>query len=126
MVYSEFDDNQNILKTYFNSIVSKKEIVDYINSTRLNKHHPRKLKILTDSRKSKMVLEERDIREIVDANNKSLKEYDFIADAIVLENSQDVLHSLFYKKLSKADNYYFMLFANYDKALDWLLTFQPE
>ncbi len=126
MVYSEFDKKNNILSTHFQSEVDKEEIIDYINTTKLNKDYPRELKIITDSRKSKMIITKKDIPEIVSANNKSLKEYNFIVDAIVIENSQDAQYSLFYKELSKADNYYFHVFADYDKALKWLLEFQPE
>ncbi len=125
MVFSTYDKKRNILSTQFEAEVDKEEIVNYINITKRNKEYPRELKIITDSRKSKMIITEEDIPEIVNANNKSLKEYKFIVDAIVIENSQDAQYSLFYKELSKADNYYFHVFADYDKALKWLLEFQP-
>ena len=126
MVFSEFNKKRNILSTHFQSEVDKAEIIDYINTTKLNKDYPRELKIITDSRKSKMNLNQDDIIEIINANNQSLREYNYIVDAIVIENSQEAQVSLFYKELSKADNYYFQVFSDYNKALKWLLEFQPE
>ena len=124
MVFSEYNDQKNILFTNFEGNVSSIDIVNYINSTKLNKKHPRKLRIITDSRKSKMTFNQDEVIKIVQANNDSLKAYDCIIDAIILENSQDAVLSLFYQELSRADNYYFKLFANYEKALNWLLNFK--
>lgn len=124
MVYYVFDDEKNILNTQFEGEVSLKEIINYINSTRQNKKYPRELRIITDSRRSKMTFTKDELTKIVNANNKSLKEYDNIIDAIIVENTQDAVLSLFYQELSKADNYKFKIFTNYNKALDWILKFK--
>ena len=125
MVFSDFDHKKQILISRFEGDVNLKEITDYIDAARLNKEHPRKLRIITDSRKSNMLLKPEDLPAIVKANNLSLKEYTYIIDAIILENPHDIAMSYLYKELSKTDNYYFKLFSTYDAAVNWLINFQP-
>ncbi len=125
MIYSDFDYKKQILISRFEGDVSLKEITDYIDATRINKNHPRKLRIITDSRKSNMLLKPEDLSTIVDANNRSLKEYTYIIDAIILENPHDIAMSYLYKELSKTNNYYFKLFSTYDAAAKWLIDFHP-
>lgn len=124
MVHSYFDHKDNILITKFYDDVFAKEIIEYINSVRLNKEYPRTLKILTDSKQSNMVLDMENVhtvlQEIVDANNESLKVYDYICDAIVLENPNDTAISYLYQEMSVAKNYFFKLFYTFDAAKRWL------
>lgn len=126
MVFSDFGHKKQVLITRFEGDVNLKEITDYIDATRLNKKYPRELRIITDSRKSNMLLKPEDLSAIVDANNKSLKEYTYIIDAIILENPHDTAMSFLYKELSKTKNYYFKLFSTYDAAINWLISFHPD
>jgi hypothetical protein len=126
MVYSDFDHQKQILVTRFEGDVRLKEITDYIDATRLNDSYPRKLKIITDSRKSNMLLAPEDVPFIVEANNKSLDVYTFIVDAIILTNPNDTAISFLFQQMSKRKNYFFELFADYENALLWLHNFNPE
>ncbi|MCF6366776.1 MAG: hypothetical protein L3J35_11300 [Bacteroidales bacterium] len=125
MVNSSFDYQKNILITRFEGNVTLKEVVDYINATRLNQEYPRKLRILTDSSKSTMLMVPDDLQHIVEANNESLKEYTYIIDAIVLENPKDTALSYLYKEISKNKNYFFQLFSTNKAARKWLENFEP-
>lgn len=116
MVKSDFDPKKIILRSTFTGNVMLHEITNYIDATRLNEAYPRKLKIITDSRESNMLVKPEELHAIVDANNKSLAVYDFIADAIVLDNPHDTAISYLYGELSKQNNYFFKLFSDYENA----------
>lgn len=126
MVYSEFDHHKQILISRFEEDIYLKEITDYIDSTRLNENYPRKLKIITDSKRSNMLLDIDDLPKIVEANNKSLAVYTYIIDAIIVENPNDTAIVYLYGELSKTKNYFFKLFSTYDAAQNWLLNFDPK
>jgi len=126
MVKSNFNNDNQLLISFFEGDIVLTEITDYINATRLNKTFPRKLKILTDSRKSNMLLKPEDLPLIVEANNRSLDVYDYIVDAIVLNNPHDTAITYLYGELSKKNNYFFKLFSDYETAKNWLLNFYPD
>lgn len=125
MVYYDFDHQKQIMISRFEGDILLKEIIDYIDAARFNKEYPRKLKILTDSRRSNMLLTPEDLPKIVEANLKSLEVYEYIVDAIVLENPNDTAISYLYGEISRTGNYFFKLFSTYDSALTWLLNFNP-
>ena len=126
MVFSNFDHQKQILISRFENDINIEDITAYINATRLNKDYPRKLRILTDSSKSNMILSPEDLPKIVEANNNSLKEYTYIIDAIILENPHDTAISYLYKEISKNKNYFFKLFSTYEAANQWLIDFKPS
>ena len=126
MIKSVFDKGKNILFSNFESDVILHEVVEYIDATRLNKSLPRKLKILTDSRKSNMLVKPEELQEIVEANNRSLDVYEYIADAIVLNNPHETAISYLYGELSKKKNYFFKLFSEIENAEKWLINFHPK
>lgn len=120
MIKSVFNPETGILDSVFESKVDKKQLVDYIDTTRLNKSYPRKLKILTDSTNADMILTKNDLLEVVQANLKSLNEYDLIIDAIVTKNPKETAFSLFYKELSATNKYRFEVFSTREAAMQWL------
>ena len=126
MVFSDFDHQKQILVTRFEGEIFLKEIIDYINVTKINKDYPRELRILTDSSKSNMLLSAEDLPMIVEENNNALKEYTYIVDAIVLGNPHDTAISYLYKEISKNKNYFFKLFSSNEAAIQWLINFKPS
>ncbi|MEN8247618.1 MAG: hypothetical protein ABFS32_01695 [Bacteroidota bacterium] len=97
-----------------------KEIVDYIIETKENKSYPRVLKILTDARDAIMSLSINDLAVIVAENYKSLEQYEFINDAIILKNPKETGISMLYQELSKTKKYRFKIFSNEEAARHWL------
>lgn len=120
MVDSKFNSELGFLDSKFEGDVIKKEIVDYIDATRLNKSYPRKLKILTDSTNANMVLAKNDLKAVVEANLKSLEQYDYIIDAIITENPKETAFSFLYKELSATKKYKFEVFSTREAAIEWL------
>lgn len=120
MIKSVFNKETGILDSTFYDDVDKDQIVGYIDSTRLNKSYPRRLKILTDSTRANMLLTKNDLMEVVVANLRSLEQYDYIFDAIVTENPKETAFSLLYKELSATNKYRFEVFNTRRAALEWL------
>jgi hypothetical protein len=123
MVTSKFNHQTGILETTFAGEVSLKEIVDYIVATKENTSYPGKLKIITDASKAKFIFQASDLKTIVEENNKSLKKYDVIIDAIIVTVPQTTALSVLYRELAKNKKYKFNVFSTKEAAIRWLENF---
>ena len=120
MVISEFNNETGFLDSRFEGTVTTKQIVDYIDATKENTTYPRVLKILTDATKADMVFYHEELSLIVEANFKSLEQYEYIIDAIVLSSPKETALSLLYQELSKTNKYKFQVFSTREAAIEWL------
>ncbi len=120
MITAKFNPLTNTLESKFEGNVNLAEIVNYIIATKENKAYPRKLKILTDSRKAIFNFSIEDLEIIVEENYKSLENYDFIIDAIIIDGPNNTVLSMLYLELVKTNKYKFEIFATKSAALDWL------
>lgn len=120
VVKAIFNNQLGILDSKFEDHVSIEEIVDYIRATKNNKTHPRTLKILTDATQAIMDFSPDDLMRIVEENNKSLLQYDFIIDGIVINGPRETALSFLYQELAKTDNYKFEIFSTRKTAQEWL------
>lgn len=121
MVRTSFDQDTGILKSWFEGEVQVEQILEYITATMENTSYPRKLKILTDATDAHMNFSPGDLNRIVEANNQSLQQYDFIHDAIVTGSPRETALSLVYKEMAKSINYKFQIFSTRTKAQQWLI-----
>lgn len=120
MILTEFNQKTGILDSKFEGEVTLNEIVEYIRKTKENKSYPRVLKILTDATKSHMNLVFEDLKIIVAENYKSIEQYDYIIDAIVLESPKETALSMLYQELAKTRKYKFKIFATREASIYWL------
>jgi cellulose synthase/poly-beta-1,6-N-acetylglucosamine synthase-like glycosyltransferase len=120
MIDAKYNSDLEFLDSKFEGDIIKKEIVDYIDATRLNKTYPRKLKILTDSTNANMVFAKNDLKAVVEANLKSLEQYNYIIDAIITDNPKETAFSILYKELSATNKYRFNVFSTREAAIEWL------
>ena len=120
MITVKFNPNTNILESKFEGNVTLAEIVNYIIATKENKAYPRKLKILTDSRKAIFNFTIEDLDVIVEENQKSLEKYELIIDAIIIDDPKKTVLSMLYLELAKTNKYKFEIFATKNAALNWL------
>lgn len=120
MIFSEFNHQSGFLDSKFEGEVVLKEIIVYINETKNNKTLPRVLKILTDSTKAEFCIASTDLGKIVEANNQSLEQYDYIIDAIVLARPKETALSILYMEMAKNKKYYFRVFSTQRAAKEWL------
>ena len=123
MIAINFDEKTGILLSTWKGDIDLNQIVDYIDSVRLNENYPRLLKILSDSKDSNFVLLPEDLPKIVVANINSLKQYDTIIDAMVVTNPRDTAMSILYQELSAIPNFFFKIFSTTEKALEWLKNY---
>ena len=122
MVTSRFNHETGILDSNFMGEVTLKEIIDYIAATSENKSYPRKLKILTDATNSSMNFSAGDLLAIVNENNKSLENYQYIIDAIVIESPKETALSILYQEIAKNPKYKFRTFSTREAAYEWLIN----
>ena len=120
MVNVEFNYKSGILETTFKGEIYLKEIIDYIISTKENKSYPRILKIITDSRNANFNFTINDLEAIISENNKSLEKYDFIIDAIIVDNPKETAISMLYQEIGKNVKYKFDVFNSKEAAIKWL------
>ena len=120
MVTAKFNQQSNILESKFEGNVTLSEIVNYIRTTKKKETYPRKLKILTDSRNAIFNFTIENLEIIVEENYKSLEKYEFIIDAIIIDDPKNTVLSMLYLELAKTNKYKFEIFATKSAALDWL------
>ena len=121
MVTAEFDTDTGILNARFKDMVTLSDILDYIDSTRLNRSYPRKLKIITDAKGADYNFAPDDLHKIVEANNRSMEQYDYIIDAIITDDSKTTAISMLYQEFSRVANYRFKVFSTKETAINWLI-----
>lgn len=120
MILTNFIEEINLLEVKYEGTISVKELIDYINETRKNKSYPRDLRIITDARNVKMDFNPDDLSKIIEANTKSLKNYNSITDAFVIDKPKETALSLLFQELSKNKNYKFKIFFKLDNAINWI------
>ncbi|MHB1107980.1 MAG: hypothetical protein ACYCZ2_16620 [Lutibacter sp.] len=121
MIISKYNQQTEILETEFTEDVILEEIINYIISIKENKIYPRFLKIKTNATISNFDFSIDDIGTIVIENNKLLEKYDFISDAIIVDNPRATAITMIYQKLAeKNDKYRFNVFSTNKGASEWL------
>lgn len=120
MIFTNFIEEINLLEVKYEGIISVEELIEYINETRSNESYPRDLRIITDARNVKMDFNPNDLNKIVEANTKSLKKYNSITDAFVIDKPKETALSLLFQELSKNKKYKFNIFFNLDNAINWI------
>lgn len=120
MVESIFNNSSNILETNYLGNVSCKEVVDYIDATKLNSEFPRTLKIISDTRDGLFDFSIEDLGKIVAANNQSLEHYNAIIDAIIVDDPKNTVLTVLFQQLANRKKYKFEIFATKAAAINWL------
>lgn len=120
MVESIFNNSSNMLETNYLGNVSCKEVVDYIDATKLNSEFPRTLKIISDTRDGLFDFSIEDLGKIVAANNQSLEHYNAIIDAIIVDDPKNTVLTVLFQQLANRKKYKFEIFATKAAAINWL------
>lgn len=122
MIEEKFNSKTTILETVFNGDITLLEVVNYINRVKENRTYPRTLKIITDCSEGNFDFSIKDLNIIVEENFKSLKKYDCIIDAIIVDNPKNTVLTMLYAELVKSKKYIFKIFSTKKAALYWLQT----
>ncbi len=125
MITYKLNTETGILETTIKGEVTIGDFINYIISLSQDKTLPKKLKIFSDATEGWFSGDTTpdDLIKIVEANNLSLAQRDFICDAFILSSSLETAMGQLYMKLSKADNYRFKVFSDKKAALKWLNSF---
>jgi len=100
--------------------ISLIEILECVNFRNENTTYPRSLKMLIDATNANFTFSVDDLTIIANENFKSLEKYDYIFDAIILDNPKNTALSILYKQLVNAINYEFVYFSTKKCAIKWL------
>ena len=122
MITKKFNLETGILESKFEGEITIKQVTDYIISLSEDKSLPKKLKIFSDATKGIFSenIAPNDLKEIVEANQKSLAARECIYDAFIISSSIEMALGQLYMEFSKSENYYFNLFSTKEAAVKWL------
>ena len=123
MIFSVLNKESNILKTTFKGDIYPNEILDYINSFKDNTNYPRKLKSIIIATNTNFKFSFEDLKAINNAKIEALKNYDFVATSIIIDNSLTAAISTLYQDMAVNKKYKFKVFSTHKAALLWLDTF---
>ena len=123
MIRETFNSTEGYLESNWTGDVSVQEIVAYIRRTKENRDYPRKLKILSNALDASINLSIDDLKLISGENKESLKNYDSITDAFVVQEAIVAALSTMYMKISQVRDYRFKIFSTKQAAEHWLSVF---
>lgn len=123
MVSCKYNYQNGVLEAKFFGDVTLQEIIDYIDATKLNKSFPRKLKIRTDAMEANFIFSVGDLDKIIEANNQSLEQYQFIIDGIIVDDPLNTALSILYQRLGNNPKYRFNVFSTAEAADEWLSNY---
>lgn len=120
MIHEVFNPKTGFLESNWEGEVTLGQIIDYIRRTKENTSYPRKLKILTSTEKARLMLGVEELEEISKENKLSVKNYEVIIDAFVVDEALVAALSTMYQKVSAVKNYIFRIFSTREAAEEWL------
>lgn len=123
MITLNFDEDSGVFKSDWTGDVYLKDIIDCIDSVSMNRDLPRRLRIITDSSKAKLLVQPEELPLIVEANLKRLDYYDTIIDAMIPANPHDTALAILYMELAAIAKYSFRIFSTPEAALKWLKNY---
>ena len=125
MITKKFNSETGILESKFEGEITIKQVTDYILDLSEDKTLPKKLKIFSDATNGVFNHEitPNDLKEIVEANQKSIAARECIYDAFIVSSSIEMALGQLYMEFSKSDNYYFNLFSTKEAAMEWLNSY---
>jgi hypothetical protein len=123
MINLSYNSTKDRLDVNYTGVVTLEEIIDYIETVKNDKSLPRTLKILTIANNITMDFKTEDLAKIVYAVTESVKNYDFMIDAFIVDKSKETAFSLLFSNISTRDNYKFNVFSTEDAAQKWISSF---
>ena len=123
MINFTFNSLKNRLDVIYKDIVTLEEIIDYIETVKNDKSLPRKLRIFTIAKNIEMDFKTEDLPKIAYAVNESIKCYDLMIDAFIVDKTKETAFSLLFSNLSNQDKYKFKVFSTEQAAEKWLSSF---
>jgi len=123
MITSNFNDELQILETAFNGVITADDVLDYLTEFKENSNYPRKLKSLTNATHASFKFSFRELSSFNKQKNKSLKKYDIVISAIIIDRPATAAISTLYGAIANNKKYKFKVFSTQEAALIWIGSF---
>ncbi len=123
MITSNFDERTGIFYVEMTGNIKLDEMLDHVSTKESRQYLPKKLKLLTDARHSVFTIDPNGLKLIKNEMQNTLKKYDRIVDAFLVENTKDTAISVLYMEMARIENYIFKVFNTEEAALRWLSNY---
>lgn len=123
MIQSYFNEDLQILKTTFSGNITAADITEYLIEFKDNNAYPRKLRIITDTKGAIFNFSFKDLKTFNREKNKSLKNYNIVISAIIINSPAAAALSTLYGAIANNKKYKFKVFSTHEAALMWVESF---
>lgn len=122
MINYRFNNELNILESYFKNDIYLNDVLEYIMAVTENTALPQTLKILTYAETATFKFTVKDLESINNKKNDGLENYAFVMDAIIIDSPETAAISVIFEALAQNEKYKFKVFSTKEYALNWLLS----
>ena len=120
MINSLFNEELNIVETKFKGDITEQDVITYLKAFGDNKTYPRQLKTITDTTLAKFIFSYRSLKRFNLAKTKSLKNYDIVATAVIVNSPTTAALATLYQAVARNKKYKYKVFCTQEGAIDWL------
>ena len=120
MLFQKFDEKNGTLSVKARGNIDFWELLELYKSIETNDKLPRKLKIIIDTLKTKFDFPVEYNEDISKAIKNVIKKYDFIKEAIVVDEPDETSVELMFDDKFVFENFSFKIFNNLKAAQKWL------
>jgi len=117
-----FNEDTQVLDLRTERVLKVDDIISHYVHISSDNSLPRKMRVLIDSRGTKMDLRIEDIALTNEAVKKALTKYTFLKEAIIVDKPYEtVIATMFERFYAKMDSYAFRVFSTENAARSWLM-----
>jgi hypothetical protein len=117
-----FNEETQVLDLITVGVMKVEDIISHYVHISKDDSLPRKMRVLIDSRGTKMELRIEDIALTNEAVKKALAKYTYLKEAIIVDKPYEtVIATMFERFYSKMDSYAFRVFSTENAARSWLM-----
>lgn len=119
-----FDEEARVLNLRTEGIMKVDDIISHYVHITKDQSLPKKLKVLIDSRETKMDLKFEDIALTNDAVIKALEKFSSLKEAIIVDKPYETAIATMYERFYlKMESYHFRVFSTEHAARNWLMMY---
>ncbi len=111
MVHIEFDSKIQVLNCIMTETIGVDDIIDFIETLISVDYLPPKLKMLVNMLNAQVMVDIKDLQQIIAAHNELFKNHESIKHALVMDTPKSTAIAMYYKELNAHNNYFFKVFS---------------
>jgi hypothetical protein len=117
-----FNEEAGFLELKTEGVMKVKDIISHYVHITMDDSLQGKMKVLIDSRGTRMDLRVEDIALTKEAVEKAMRKFSFLREAIIVDKPYEtVIATMFERFYSKMDNYQLRVFSTENAARNWLM-----